>query len=381
MEMTELKSALEGYTAETKAAVAELSRKLAEEKREREDLELRISRQGISSAGKAGGDLETRALSEFLRTGSDVELKALSVGSDPDGGYMVLPVMGQTMVTKIRDQSALARVARRITIGAGDSYEEVVDFDESDATWVGETSARTATDTPKIGKISIPVHEIYALQSVTQRLLDDSAVNVGAWVEAKISDKFGRSEGTAFLTGDGAGKPRGLLTYENVTTSDATRDYGKVQYIKTGNATGFGATVATQADKLLEMVYSLRSPYKSGPNVGWMMNSTTAGIVRKFKTGATTDQYLWVPGLQDGGAPQLLGYPVFLDESMPDLGADTFPVAFGNFELAYFIVDKPGIRMLRDPFTSKPNVLFYSYRRVGGGLANSEAIKLLKCEA
>jgi len=111
------------------------------------------------------------------------------------------------------------------------------------------------------------------------------------------------------------------------------------------------------------------------------MNSTTAGIVRKFKIAATTDQYSWVPGIQDGDVPRLLGYEVMIDEAMPDLGADQFPIAFGNFDLAYYIVDKAGIRMMRDPYTSKPNVLFYAYRRVGGGLANSEAVKLLRCEA
>lgn len=361
---------------------SKLADDLASERKEREELELRMQRAGSFAGGgdSAAGKAELKALGTFIRTGDDSELKSMLVGSDPDGGYMVLPVMGQSMVKKIFDQSALARVARRITIGAGDRYEEIIDNNESGASWVGETESRPATTTPQIGKISIPVHEIYALQSVTQRLLDDAVFDVGAWVEGKIADKFGRAEGAAFISGDDIGKPGGLLAGPApVTTGDATRAWGTLQYVATGNASDFGSTVATTTDKLIELVYSVRAPYKSGPNVGWLMNSTTAGKVRRFKIGATTDQYTWQPGIASGEPPLLLGYPVWLDENMPDCGADQFPIAFGNFDLAYYIVDKAGIRMLRDPYSSKPNVLFYAYRRVGGGLANTEAVKLIKC--
>ncbi len=350
-------------------------------RKELEDLELRLGRKGLGTAdGKPDPKPERKAIAAFIRTGDETELKALSAGSDPDGGYTVLPVMSAGMTQKIWDQSVIARLADRITIDAGDRWEEVVDFNEAGASWVGETSARPATTTPQIGKISIPVQEIYALQTVTQRLLDDSSFDIGGWVEGKIGDKFGRTEGDAFINGDGVAKPRGFLTHTNVTTTDATRAFGEIQYVKTGAASSFGTTVATTGDKLIDMVYALRAPYRQGDGVAWIMNSNTANVVRKFKIGATIDSYMWQPGLVAGEPASLLGYPVEIDEYMPDLGTNTYPIAFGNWKKAYKIIEKNGIRMLRDPFTSKPNVLFYAYKRIGGGLANSEAIKLLKCE-
>jgi HK97 family phage major capsid protein len=365
------------YHDENKKLFTGVSEEQKALRKEMEEIELRFQRKGLTTDGKPDPKPERKALSTFIRSGDDSELKTLSVGSEPDGGYMVLPVMAAGMVKKIFDQSAIARLAARETISVGDAWEEIVDFNEAGASWVGENSARTSTSTPQIGKIRIPVQEIYALLPVTQRLLDDSSYDVGGWVEDKIGDKFGRTEGAAFVSGDGISKPRGFLSYSNVTTSDATRAFGDLQYIKTGSAAGFLATVA-QADCLVDMVYKLRAPYKQGDGVAWVMNSTTAGTVRKFKD--TTGQFLWQDSLQLGAPPMLLGYPVALDENMPDIGADAFPIAFGNWKLAYKIVDKKGIRMLQDPYTSKPNVLFYAYRRVGGGLANSEAIKLLKCE-
>jgi len=370
------------YHAENKKLFAGVSDEQKNLRMEIEDLELRLARKGFTTAdGKPDPKPERKAIAAFIRTGDETELKALSVGSDPDGGYTVLPVMSAGMTQKIFDQSVIARLADRISIDAGDAWEEVVDFNEAGASWVGENSARPATTTPQIGLIRIPVQEIYALQTVTQRLLDDSRFDIGGWVEGKIGDKFGRTEGDAYINGDGVAKPRGFLTYTNVTTADATRAFGELQYIKTGSAASFGSTVATTSDKLIDMVYALRAPYRQGDGVAWVMNSNTANAVRKFKIGATIDAYAWQPGIVAGQPASLLGYPVEIDEFMPDLGANTYPIAFGNFKLAYKIIEKNGIRMLRDPFTSKPNVLFYSYKRVGGGLANSEAIKLLKCEA
>jgi HK97 family phage major capsid protein len=384
MELTELKTAIDAFASSSKAAIADLAAKLAAEKKEREDLELRIARQGTGVSGASSGAvaMERKALATYARTGEGLEeLKAMSVGSDPDGGYLVTPVLGSSMITKIRDQSALARLAGREVITVGDGWEEIVDFGEAGATWVGESSGRPATATPQVGKIKIPCEEIYAMATITQRLLDDTAYDLGGWIEAKIADKFGRTAGAAFVSGDGSLKPRGFLDYTKVTTGDAARAFGEIQYFKTGNATGFGSTVsatANPADALINMLYGLRAPYKQGGRVAWVMNSATAGLIRRFKD--TAGNYIWSEGLLAGSPPSLLGYEVALDESMPDIGADTFPVAFANWELAYKIVEKPGIRMLRDPYSSKPSVLFYSYARVGGGLANSEAIKLLKCE-
>ncbi len=209
-DLLEVKELVENFTNVATKKLTRLEADLAAERKEREELELRLGKMGLQSAGIGGrkAEPERKAMAAFVRTGDDTELKAMSVGSDPDGGYMVLPVMASTMIQKIFDQSAIARLAKREVITAGDKWEEIVDFNEAGASWVGENGARTATTTPQIGKISIPVQEIYALQSVTQRLLDDTAYDLGGWIEGKIGDKFGRSEGAAFVSGDGVGKPR-----------------------------------------------------------------------------------------------------------------------------------------------------------------------------
>jgi HK97 family phage major capsid protein len=284
--------------------------------------------------------------------------------------------MSDRMTQRLFDQSPMRQVCRVETITAGDAFEELDDRDEPDGQWVGESESRPATDTPQLGKWRIPVEEIYALQPITQRLLDDSSRDIGAWVDGKITDKFGRTEGTAFISGTGVKQPRGLLTYSTNTTADATRAAGTIQYVKTGGASGFASS--NPADALKTLMWTLRTPYRTG--AVWMMNSATARVVDQFKE-TTSNAYIWRNGMQVGEPAALLGYPVVINEDMPDLGSNTFPIAFGNFKLAYCIVDKRGIKMLRDPYTSKPNVLFYAYKRVGGGLALDDAVKLLKCES
>lgn len=352
---------------------------IADERKEREALELRLTRANLKSDVGFGHSpaalaAEHRALASFVRTGNDAELKTLSVGSDPDGGYTVLPAVSAGMTTRLFDMGVMRKIARVETIDAGDSFEEILDQDEAGASWVGEATARTATDTPQLGKISIPLNEIYSLQPVTQKLLETSGRDIGAWITSKITDKFARSEATAFISGDGVGKPRGILDYTAVTTADATRASGTVQYVKTGHASAFAAT--NPADALISLMYALRVPYRQG--AVWLMNSATAATVAKFKD--LEGRYIYQQSLIVGAPATLLGYPVMIDENMPDLGANNFPIAFGNFSLAYCIVDRPGLKLLRDPYSDKPNVLFYGWKRVGGGLANDDCLKILKCE-
>lgn len=378
MDFSEIKGLIEQQGEAISEFRSHVDQRIDDERKEREALEARLNRGALTSGPSTkGGDpaKEHKALAQFVRTGDDAELKSMSVGSDPDGGYTVLPVMSERMTTRLYDLSPMRTISRLEVITTGDAFEEIDDRDESDATWIGETAGRPATDTPDIGKWSIPVHEIYALQTITQRLLDDSNRDMGVWIEGKISDKFSRSEGTAFVTGDGVLKPKGFLSYDAVTDGDFTRARGKLQYVKTGNASAFPSS--NPADVLKTLMYTLRAPYRTG--AVWLMNSTTASVVDKFKDGM--GNYLWRDGIAAGAPPSLLGYPVQFDENMPDLGANEFPIAFGNFNLGYCIVEKAGVKYLRDPFTDKPNVLFYAYRRVGGGVANDDAIKLLKCEA
>ena len=376
MQFEEIKELIDGQGAAIKDFRRHVDGRIDDERKEREALELRINRVSASGSPDSAGNplAEHKAIDAFIRTGDETELKTLSAGSDPDGGYSVLPVMSQSMTTRLYNLSPMRRVSRVETITTGDAFEEIDDRDEAAASWVGESQSRPKTDTPEIGRWRIPVHEIYSLQAVTQRLLDDSSRNIGAWVDGKITDKFARSEGAAFVTGDGLAKPKGFLTYDAVTTEDFTRARGKLQYVKTGAAAGFAAT--NPADALRSLMWSLHTPYRAG--AVWQMNSNVASSIDKFKDGM--GNYIWRDGMTAGAPPSLLGYPVELNEEMPDLAANVFPIAFGNFGLGYCIVEKAGVKMLRDPYTDKPNVLFYGYRRVGGGLANDDAIKLLKCE-
>jgi HK97 family phage major capsid protein len=334
-----------------------------------EGLEKKINR------GKLGGgprDLdglaEHKAIAKYARTDDQTELKAMNVGSDPDGGYLVLPVMAQTMITKLFDTTPIRQMARVETITIGDAWEEPIDNDQPDAVWVGEQTPRPASKTAQVGMLRVPVQEIYALQPITQRLLDDTGFNLGAWLEGKLTNKFARSEGTAFVTGDGGSKPRGFMNHNIVTTSDATRAWGDLQYFPSGDAN------TIQADALRSLVWGLRAPYRDGAQ--FLMNSNTASTIDKLKDG--DGEYLWRNSMAAGVPDTMLGYPVEFSEDLADVAANNFPIAFGNFKLGYLIVDKAGIKMLRDPYTSKPNVLFYAYKRVGGDVANSEAIKVMK---
>jgi HK97 family phage major capsid protein len=338
-----------------------------------DDIEKKVNRGKLGGNGNrsADADAEYKALGKFVRNGDDAELKTMSVGSDPDGGYLTLPVMSPTMTKKLFDQTPLRQMARVETITTGDAWEEPIDASDIDATWVGEMDTRTPGQTPQVGMLRVPVQEICALQPITQRLLDDSGFDIGGWVQGKITDKFARTEGTAFVGGDGFKKPRGFLSHNIVVTSDATRKWGDLQYIPSGDAEEIGA------DALRSLVWGVRAPYRADSQ--WLMNSTTASLLDKLKNGQ--GDYLWRNGMTAGAPDELLGYPVQFSEDMPDVGSNAYPIAFGNWKLGYLIVEKVGLKLLRDPFTNKPMVQFYAYRRVGGDVANSEAIKLLKVAA
>ena len=316
---------------------------------------------------------ERKALATFVRTGDDSEMKTLSVGTDPAGGYTVHAARSTDMTKKIFDESPLRGLCRTVTITEGDAFEEPVDISEAGANWVGETSGRPETTNPSLRQLRIPVHEIYALVPVTQRLLDDSGMDIGAWVDGKIAEKFARSEGLAGVNGDGVTKPRGFMTYDAVATSDATRPWGKLQYVPSGSA-GAASDADGQANGIKDLYWSLRAGHRK--EATWYMASSTANAIDKLKD--NNKDYIWRDGMTAGAPPSLLGRPVEFDENMPAIGADAFPIAFGDFKRGYTMVDKVGIRYLRDPFSSKPHVVFYAYRRTGGDVNNFEAIKLLK---
>lgn len=368
---TEVKGALDALTSTVETGLGSMTKRM-------DELEKKMGRPGAGVGGEGEGDLakECKALGIFARTGDDSELKSLSTDTEPDGGFTVSPALSNAMITRIFDQSPIRGLARVETIGIGDAFEEPIDDNDVGASWAAESQARTATASAQIGLLRVPLQEIYALQPVTQRLLDDSRFDIGSWIQGKIADKFGRTEGTAFANGTGVGQPTGFLTHAVATTADLTRPRGTLQYVVSGSA-AIIADPAGQANGIVDLYWSMRAPYRG--NATWLMASATANALDKLKT--TQGEYIWRDGMTSGAQPSLLGRPVEFCEDMPAIAANSFPVAFGNWPLGYLIVDRPGIKWLRDPFTSKPLVNFYATRRTGGDVANSDCIKLLKISA
>lgn len=305
-----------------------------------------------------------------------VEAKAMSVGSDPDGGYVVHDVISSGMTRVMAEISPIYRLARKIPMATGGAFEEPIDRESAEAQWVGEVQARPDTATPKLGVFRVDLHEIYAMPKATQKLLDVASINPLTWLTAKVGDAFAVKEGSAFHGGDGIAKPHGILTYPTALTTDASRAWGTFQHIATGASGAFPTSSATvnPADVLVDVTMALKPQYRTG--AVWLMNRLTAGAVRKLKD--AEGRHVWVDSLVQGQPAMLLGYPVEIDEEMPDISAGSQSIAFGNVEKAYTIIEQPGTRFLTDPYTDKPNVRLYAYRRVGGGVNNTEALKFLK---
>lgn len=327
-----------------------------------------------------------KGFTEYLRRGdnskfiTEAQAKAMRVGVEPDGGYLVLPDMSGRIVTRMFETSPIRQIASLLSIST-DAIEGINDIDEAEAEWTGEETTRNETDTPTVGKWRIPVHEMAAKPKATQQLLDDAMFDIEAWLGRKVADKMARKENAAFVTGNGVAKPKGFMAYAaaSVTTADATRAWGVLQHVVTGAAAGFPTPTAGESDdydSLITLIYELKPEFRQ--NARWVMARRSIAVVRKLKD--ANGNYFWRPGT-GAGPSTLLEYPITEAEDMPAFGAGLFPIAFGDFREGYQIVDRQGIRVLRDPYTAKPYVKFYTTRRVGGDVLNSEAIKLLKCSA
>ena len=303
------------------------------------------------------------------------ERKALSAGSDPDGGYLLPESTTGRMVAKIYEQSTMRQLANVQTIST-DKLEGIIDNNEAGAGWVAELGSRSDSTTPQLGKYEIQAHEMYAMPKISQKLIDDASINVEAWLAGKVADKFARVEGTAFTTGTGTGQPRGLFSYTTAATADDTRAWGQFEHVKTGTNGAFNTT--TKADPLFDLIGAFKDQYLQ--NATFLMRREMRTALRKLK-GATSDLYLWEPGLAVGTPDRLLGYPVRIDQYVPAMATDSLSLALGDFNAAYTIVDRIGVRTLRDPFTAKPYIVFYSTKRTGGGAVNYEAVKFLKLAA
>lgn len=323
----------------------------------------------MSTLDHSGEDMSEykTAFTRYLRKGMDAELemlqtKALSVGTDTAGGYLVPNQLADLIVQIVNESSPMRSIASVETIST-DSLDIIEDPTDAGASWGDETTVRSAeTTSPTLGRNTIDTFEMFAQPQATQKLIDDSSVDIEKWIATKVADKMARLEATAFISGDGTTQPKGILTYAAGTA------FGQIQQINSGTS------AVVTADSLVNVYFNLKDEYAR--NATFLMHRTTVQAVRLLKD--TTNQYIWQPGLSAGTPNTLMGVPVALASDMPVPAASSLSVAVGDFKRAYLIVDRIGIRTLRDPFTSKPFVKFYTTKRVGGKVVNTDAIKLLK---
>jgi HK97 family phage major capsid protein len=316
------------------------------------------------------------AFHAYMRSGEAsglkrLEEKALSAGSGPDGGYLVPDTVEAEVLRRLAGVSPI-RAISSVRVISGGQYKRAFSRTGPATGWVGETAARPQTAGPALSELSFPAMELYAMPAATQTLLDDAVVDIDRWIAEEVEAAFAEQESAAFVNGDGASKPKGFLASDIV--KDDAWDWGKLGAVHAGGA-AFPA--GSPSDLLVELIYALKAGYRQ--NASFVMNRKTQSAIRKFKD--DNGEYLWAPPASIGQAATLMGFPVVEAEDMPDIAAGACAVAFGDFKRGYLIVDRAGMRVLRDPYSAKPYVLFYTTKRVGGGVQDYAAIKLLKFAA
>lgn len=371
----EVKSAVTGFMSDFKAFRGDIH---AEMKQQKERLTMLESKTMTASrpALAANTDFDAphqKAFNAYLRSGEDdglrgliLEGKAMSSAVNSDGGYLVDPQTAETVKSVLNTTASIRAIANVVNVEAT-SFDVLIDSSETGAGWADETTATTETGTPTIERITIPLHELSALPKASQRLLDDSAFDIEGWLAGRIADKFSGAEAAAFINGDGNDKPTGVLTH--ATIANDSWSWGNIGYVATGVDGAFD-----DGDALIDLVYALGAQYRA--HGSFVMNSKTAGTVRKLKDG--DGRFLWSDGLAAGEPARLLGYPVLIAEDMPDIASGADAIAFGDFGAGYTIAERPDLRVLRDPFSAKPHVLFYATKRIGGDVSDFAAIKLLR---
>jgi len=354
-----------------------INRALDEQKALVDRLQLKSARPHLSASPlyASGAHLQHKAAFDgYMRRGETsglhvLEQKALSISSDPDGGYLVPPETEAAVLRGVKEISPIRAIAGNRTVSAS-VYKKPFSVAGPATGWVAETATRPETNSPTLAELTFPTMEIYSMPSATQSLLDDSAVNIDEWLAEEIQVAFAQQEGAAFVSGDGNNKPKGFLDYDKV--ANGSWSWGNLGYVATGVDGAFDAS--NPSDDLIDFIYSLKSDYRA--NAHWVMNRATQATIRKFKD--ADGNYLWQPPERADLSPTLMNYPIAESEDMPDMASDSFSVAFGDFQRGDLVVDRAGIRVLRDPFSAKPYVLFYTTKRVGGGVQDFDAIKLLK---
>jgi len=378
----------ESYKQENETRLAEIAKgrrdPLTEEKMARMDaridsLTVKQARPALASERKDSPEAREHkvAFDDYVRHGESanlraLEVKAMSVGSNPDGGYTVPfeteKTIGErlTLISPIRGIAGVRQISANI-------YKKPFMTAGPAAGWVGETDVRAQTASATLAELQFPAMELYAQPAATATLLEDSAVNIDEWLAGEVEQVFATQEGAAFVNGDGTNKPKGFLQY--TTVAEASWAWTKIGYVATGTAGAFDPDAPI--DAVIDLVYALKAGYRQ--NATFVMNRKTQAAVRKLKD--ADGQYLWQPPTQANGHASLLNYSIVEAEDMPDIAANAFAIAFGDFKRGYLVVDRQGVRVLRDPFTAKPYVLFYTTKRVGGGVQDFDAIKLLKFAA
>jgi HK97 family phage major capsid protein len=387
--MAEFFRGFEEFKEANDQRLAEIERKssdvLSVEKVERindvlTEMKTRIDHMAVQARRPAiGASVDTgarKAFQDFLRKGvgaqGALELKGLSGTSGPAGGYLI-PSEVEAMIDRVLPHiSPIRAIASVRQIGASVLKKPFTTTGAASG-WVAETAARTETTAPVLAELDFPTAELYSMPTATNTLLDDSAADVEAWLAEEIQTVFAEQEGTAFVSGDGSAKPKGFLAY--TTVADASWAWDKLGYIASGVDGAFAAS--NPSDALISLVYAPRQAYRA--NATWVMNRKTEAAIRKFRD--AQGNYLWQANVLAGGAATLMGYPIVGAEDMPDIASNSYSVAFGDFRRGYLIVDRVGIRILRDPYSAKPYVLFYATKRVGGGIQDFAAIKLMKFAA
>ncbi len=339
-----------------------------------DELILKSRRPALGADAKTEPTEHKRAFDTYVRKGetnglSSLEAKAMSIGSGPDGGYLVPPEVEQAIGRILAKASPMRQIADVRQISAT-TLSKPFNTNGISAGWGAETAARPQTASATLASLQFPTMELYAMPAATQALLDDSVVNLDEWIANEVQTVFAEQETDAFINGDGVTRPKGILAYTKVAQASWT--WGNTGYIATGVASAFPTTNPT--DKLVDLIYALKAGYRQ--NAKFLISRATQAQVRKFKD--AQGNYLWQPAATADGNAMLLNFPVVESEYMPDIATDTFSLGFGDFKRGYLIVDRVGVRILRDPYSTKPYVLFYTTKRVGGGMQDFDAIKLLK---
>lgn len=324
-----------------------------------------------------GADASIEAKMQLTAQRLRTEFKDITIGTPAAGGYAVPEEIAREIERLELKFSPVRSLVKVVQVGTSD-YKELVSLRGASSGWVGETGSRVATDTPLLREVT-PTHgELYAYPQVSEWSLDDVFFNVEAWLADEVAQEFALQEGDAVIRGNGSSKPTGMLNTTPVLTADFAspmRAAAAYQYIASDtDVDDSPASPGIRGDSLIDAIYTLNSAYRAGAS--WIMNSATTGAVRKLKT--TDGAYHWAPGLQAGQPASLLGYPVNTWEQMDDIAANNFPIGFGNWQRAYVLVDRTGLRITRDNVTNPGHVRFYVRRREGGIVRNNDAAKFIR---